>query len=191
MAVDWARYASYRGVALPFLSTLHHAPAASPAAAQIPALLAALQGAPSERHQAIVLQHVRRDVLAVLGLAGTARLDDEQGLRDAGLDSLMALELKNRLQASTGQPLPSTLAFDYPTTAALAAFIGDALGRGAAEAAPSAAAAIATQDLDEMSDEEAEALLAEELAALKRGKESDPGSRTSDSGRRKSEYSRG
>jgi myxalamid-type polyketide synthase MxaC len=196
MAVDWARYAAYRGTALPFLSSLLHTPAPVPAAAQVPPLLASLQNAPAERHKAVVLQHVRRDVLAVLGLAGTERLDDEQGLRDAGLDSLMALELKNRLQASTGQQLPSTLAFDYPTTAALASFISETLG-GAGAVQPQASA-VATQDLDEMSEDEAAALLAEELAALKRGKASDvgrrtsdPGPRTSDPGRRNSEYSRG
>jgi acyl transferase domain-containing protein len=173
MAVDWTRYAAYRGGVLPLLSQLDHVPASAPAAPQTPALLLALQDAPPERRKAIVLQHVRRDVLAVLGLTGQ-RLDDEQGLRDAGLDSLMALELKNRLQASTGQPLPSTIAFDYPTTAALAAFVGEVLGAPAA-AAPAGAAAAAA-NLETMSDEEAEALLAAELADLNRAR---------------SEYSRG
>jgi myxalamid-type polyketide synthase MxaC len=171
MAVDWSRYAAYRGSVLPFLSSLDRAEAPAPAAAKVPALLAALQDAPPERRKAIVLQHVRRDVLAVLGLAGTQRLDDDQGLRDAGLDSLMALELKNRLQASTGQLLPSTIAFDYPTTAALAGFVGDVLGTsvGSSGSAPAAASA-AAPDLDGLSDEEAEALLAEELAELNRAR---------------------
>jgi acyl carrier protein len=114
----------------------------------------------------------------VLGLAGTQRLDDEQGLRDAGLDSLMALELKNRLQLSTGQQLPSTLAFDYPTTAALAAFVSEVLAGGGVDAPQSSPEAASTQDLDAMSEEEAAALLAEELAALNRA-------------RGASEYSRG
>jgi acyl transferase domain-containing protein len=177
MAVDWHRYVEYRGTALPLLSLLDRAATSAPPTPRIPALLAALRDAPPERRKTIVLQHVRQDVLAVLGLAGSQRLDDERGLRDAGLDSLMALELKNRLQASTGHVLPSTLAFDYPTTAALAAFVAEAIGASAAAApAAAAAAAAAPQDLDGMSDEEAEALLAEELAALNRAR---------------SEYSRG
>ncbi|HET7695300.1 MAG TPA: type I polyketide synthase [Vicinamibacterales bacterium] len=169
MAVDWDRYGAYRGVPLPLLSRLDRAPETA-AAPQAPPLLRALQDAPPERRKAVVLQHVRRDVLAVLGLAGSQRLDDEQGLRDAGLDSLMALELKNRLQASTGQLLPSTLAFDYPTTAALAGFIGEVLGSAAHAGAPAAAPAAAAEDLESLSDEEAEALLAEELAELNRAR---------------------
>ena len=106
-----------------------------------------------------------------LGLAGSQRLDDEQGLRDAGLDSLMALELKNRLQASTGQVLPTTIAFDYPTTTALAGFVGELLGASIAEAPASAPAdGASSSDLDAMSDDEAAALLADELAALNRAR---------------------
>ena len=191
MAVDWTRYSAYRGTALPFLSQLDRASGPALAAPQVPALVAALHDAPPERRKSVVLQHVRRDVLAVLGLSGRQRLDDEQGLRDAGLDSLMALELKNRLQASTGQLLPSTIAFDYPTTAALAAFVSDVLGASAADTTAAADAGPAAQDLEALSDEEAEALLAQELAELNRARSSDVGPRTPDLGRRTSEYSRG
>ena len=169
MAVDWARYTRYRGHALPFLSGVDGTASAA-AAPHVPALVAALQAAAPERRAAVVLQHVRRDVLAVLGLAGAQRLDDEQGLRDAGLDSLMALELKNRLQASVGRPLPSTIAFDYPTTAALAAFVGEVLGAAPATAAAAPAAAAAASDLDALSEDEAAALLMEELAELNRSR---------------------
>lgn len=46
-----------------------------------------------------------------------------QPLSEAGVDSLGAVELRNKLEASLGTKLPATVTFDYPTTAALASFL--------------------------------------------------------------------
>jgi acyl carrier protein len=55
--------------------------------------------------------HVREQVVRVIGLdPGVVRSD--QGFTDLGMDSLMAVELSNRLKATLRQPLPSTLAFE-------------------------------------------------------------------------------
>jgi hypothetical protein len=47
----------------------------------------------------------------------------ETALQDMGLDSLMALELRNVLAQAMGRPLSATLLFDYPTVRGLAGYL--------------------------------------------------------------------
>jgi acyl transferase domain-containing protein/acyl carrier protein len=110
--------------------------AGTPSGPALPARLAAL---PEERHEAAVLAAVVEQVAAVLGLARDAVAADEP-LADLGLDSLTAVELRNRLDAGTGLRLPATFTFDHPTPKALTAFLRQRLPTAAqAPAAPSAA----------------------------------------------------
>jgi NAD(P)-dependent dehydrogenase (short-subunit alcohol dehydrogenase family)/acyl carrier protein len=77
-----------------------------------------IDSAPAERFE-LLQRHVRQATRMVLGLPSGAELDDQQGFSQLGMDSLMALELRNTLQASIGHSLPSTVAFDFPTVAQL------------------------------------------------------------------------
>ena len=63
---------------------------------------------------------VRHELAAVLGLARPNALAPDVDLRSLGLDSLMAVELRNRLQTAAATRLPATFVFDHPTPAALA-----------------------------------------------------------------------
>jgi acyl carrier protein len=118
---------------------------------------------------------VREIVMTVLGLDAGNGPQPLQGLRDLGLDSLLALDLKNRLQTATGRRLSPTLAFDYPTIADLAAYLAtDVLGIPLPGAAPTPVAQASPDNRDvaalgAMSEDEAEALLIAELSMNSHG----------------------
>ncbi|WP_337819509.1 type I polyketide synthase [Pseudonocardia sp. Ae707_Ps2] len=92
---------------------------------------------------------VRAETAAVLGHASPEGLDGTAEFRQLGLDSLTAVELRNRLTAGTGLSLPATLVFDYPTPDALAAhLLGELFGDPDAPADTSAAAPARVTDDD-------------------------------------------
>lgn len=86
-------------------------------------ILSRLKPAGSDERYQLLLEYVESQVIGVLGLDSSQPVDHQLGLTDIGMDSLMAVELSNRLERSLEQKMPSTLAFEHPTVAALADYL--------------------------------------------------------------------
>ena len=191
LPIQWSRYlersegrrndpffadmAAQREAAQSVLAT----PAASASAAPTsqPRVLRDLAEATPTRQRALLIEYVQERAAAVLG-ADAAHLDARRPLNELGLDSLTAVELRNLLGRGLDlkRALPATLVFDYPTVEAISDYLARdvlALTPAATPAGPvEAAPALAAQNggvtslldnLEEMSDEDVERLLAERL----------------------------
>ncbi|MBP2706921.1 SDR family NAD(P)-dependent oxidoreductase [Microbispora sp. RL4-1S] len=94
-----------------------------------PQALAAFQrrlaGLPADERRTALTDLLGRQVAVVLGHAETDALDPHRPFLEAGFDSLTSVELRNRLSAATGLPLPTTLLFDHPTPDALVSHLTD------------------------------------------------------------------
>ena len=83
-------------------------------------LLRRILNATGDERRHLLVTFVCEEVAAVLGHASAKDVDPDRAFKELGFDSLLAVELRNRMNAATGLQLPSTLIFDYPTSAALA-----------------------------------------------------------------------
>ncbi|MFB7915569.1 SDR family NAD(P)-dependent oxidoreductase [Streptomyces sp. NPDC056061] len=83
-----------------------------------------LRDVPAERRRELVEDVVRRDAALVLRV-DRGGLDRDVPLKSLGLDSLMSLELRNRLEASLGLRLSPTLLWKYGSLARLGAALSD------------------------------------------------------------------
>ncbi|MEU7673153.1 SDR family NAD(P)-dependent oxidoreductase, partial [Streptomyces huasconensis] len=82
--------------------------------------------APAERERRL-REVVRAQVAAVLGHDSAETVEVRRRFLELGLDSVTAVELRNRLNAATGLRLPTTVIFDHPTVTDLVRHLGTEL----------------------------------------------------------------
>ncbi|WP_257460229.1 type I polyketide synthase [Archangium lipolyticum] len=173
MRVHWSRYLEQfpRGAAPTLLAELYGRVVAGPEGEHASSeLRRRLEKAEPRQRLSLLLEHVQGEAVRVLGLDASSPLEPRQRLFEVGMDSLMALELRNRLQNTVGASLPSTLVFDYPTAEALASYLHDEVlgletqtdGSAQGEAQDSAL----LERIMELSQEELAASLEAKLSAL-------------------------
>jgi acyl transferase domain-containing protein/SAM-dependent methyltransferase len=127
---------------------------------------------PDEREERMN-EYVRAHVMEVLRMDADRRPSLQQRLMDLGLDSLMAVQLRNLLQSGLGldRSLPATLMFDYPTIGSISAFLLDCTFPDGSPAALSPtiegslqkSSSQRAQEIEALSEDEAEALLLKRL----------------------------
>lgn len=122
--VDWAKYLKAAGGTNARFYALVERGAAKAVARTAGAALGAMLEAPAERRAQMLLDYLGQEVGVVLGLAPDAGIGTEQPLLALGIDSLMAVEMKNRIERDLCCTLTPTLLLDYPTLALLAAHLG-------------------------------------------------------------------
>ncbi|WP_205877972.1 type I polyketide synthase [Mycobacterium camsae] len=86
---------------------------------------------PPEQRQRALTELISTSAATVLGHSSAVEIDGQKAFQELGFDSLTAVELRNRLKAATGLTLSPTLIFDYPTPAALAAYLAGQLATSA------------------------------------------------------------
>ncbi|NPC83906.1 SDR family NAD(P)-dependent oxidoreductase, partial [Pyxidicoccus fallax] len=179
LPIEWTKYVQRfgdAGASKLLEQPIDEARAGRPRATVTP-MLERLKGLPRHRQQETLLEHVHHQVAQVLGLDASKPIPDNQGLFDSGLDSLMAVELRNRLQASLGleRPLSATLVFEHPTIESLTHHLATevfALGplvSGAEKSSGNGEAPDTTlAELEQLPQDELGAMLDQKLASLEK-----------------------
>jgi acyl carrier protein len=127
----------------------------------------------------MAIAFVRETAARILGLDAST-VGPAQDLHGKGLDSLMAVEMRNDLGAAVGETLPATLLYDYPSPTAVAGYLlagvlrfdppaPDSPVRSTVKLPPLPAA---TRQLETLSDDELESLLDSKLAEVLKRRDS-------------------
>jgi acyl carrier protein len=133
-------------------------------------ILENLEAASESDRQSILIAYLQTEIAKVLGASQLP--DPHRGFFDMGIDSLMAVDLKTRLETSLNCTLPATLLFESPTIKDLAEYIGKEVLKWNPPKADEPVnlqvekQALAVSEIEQLSEDEVEASIAERLAQL-------------------------
>lgn len=160
---DWDQYEDHSGVH-PLFKNLR---TVLPDEFDKPRLSSLLESADSEEKWQILEDHIRELVSAFLHISDPSSIQGRKRLFELGLDSLGAVELKNRISTALGRDQRSTLLFDFPSVEDLVEYLGTkVLGWTKVNAETETNGHTVKTDVaqyDDLSEEDLAELLAEEL----------------------------
>ncbi|MBE8517344.1 SDR family NAD(P)-dependent oxidoreductase [Amycolatopsis sp. H6(2020)] len=116
-----------------------------------PTLAQRLAGLPEAAAEQLVVDTVTREAAVVSGHESPEAIDPAKRFVKQGFDSLMAVELRNRLATLTGLRLPATVVFEHGDAITLARAVHTQLRGVAGTSAPEAPAATRTAPDDRFS----------------------------------------
>ncbi|WP_434419163.1 type I polyketide synthase [Nannocystis pusilla] len=149
---QWLEFYPQRAASTVLAPLLRRGPRTRPAAPAAAALRAALHDGDLAGRRAALDRFITAQVAEIVRI-DPARVDRDLPFRQLGFDSLLGLELRNRLEAGLGLTLSATLIWTWPTVHDLARHLGERLGWDAPPPAPAPAPTPAL-DLDTLSDQE-------------------------------------
>lgn len=131
--------------------------------------LARISAAKPGERGAMIEELLEQEIGRVLRLAAE-RVERHLPFRQMGIDSLMSLEIRNRLEVRMGVRLPAVILMTYPTIAELGVHLLDKLELSAPElASPQPVAFAAPADLEQLTEDELFARLKDEISQAKNG----------------------
>lgn len=122
-SIDWAVFGTGRST--PYTAELRER-AGGERTVERASFLDTLTATPIAQRRQLLMDYVREQVAWMRGAGSSESIDPARGFHELGIDSLAALQLKNRLQSGLGVSLPATLVFNYPTAEKLATQLMDA-----------------------------------------------------------------
>ncbi|MCV7368908.1 polyketide synthase [Mycolicibacterium duvalii] len=132
--IDWSRFLPLFAQAgrRAFLAELEREVPSQPGAVATPTgptpLVERLTNAPVQQRRKLLIDYLR-DAVAEVTRVDAAEIREDAGFFDIGMDSLMAVELRRRIEQGVGKEIPATLAMDHPRLSDVADYLlGDVLG---------------------------------------------------------------